>query len=88
MKAYGVPRVPDLECPDIADIKLFGLKSAIGTLRQKGGDFKGYFKNKKAKAEARRVWKKKERQKQKEECRRALARVSTRGDGSFACDLQ
>jgi hypothetical protein len=53
MKAYGLPRDDDVENPDVADIKLYGLKTSIG-----GRD---YFKNKQAKRNTRRIYKKKER---------------------------
>ena len=40
MKAYGVPRVPYLSHPDLADIAEFGMKSCAGSLRGKGGEFR------------------------------------------------
>lgn len=58
MKPYGVPRNDDVEHPDVADIKLYGLKTAIG-----GRD---YFKNKAAKKQTRRIWKRKARTESKE----------------------
>ena len=57
MKGYGLPRNDDVEHPDVADIKKYGLKTSAG-----GRD---YFKNKRAKATARRRWKKKERRENK-----------------------
>jgi len=58
MKGYGLPRNDDVARPDVADIKKFGLKSSTGG--------KDYNRNKKAKAAARRFWKKMERRKNKE----------------------
>jgi hypothetical protein len=58
MKPYGVPRVPDVEYPDVADIQKFGLKSSIGRIAGKGGDIKGY-QRPNQKAYSRRIWKKK-----------------------------
>jgi hypothetical protein len=55
MKAYGLPRNKDVEYPDVADIRKYGLQTSIG-----GRD---YFKNKIHKAQIRRKWKKKERRK-------------------------
>jgi hypothetical protein len=60
MKGYGLPRNDDVARPDIADIKLYGLKTSAGG--------KDYFKNKASKAASRRVWKKKARRKNKELC--------------------
>jgi hypothetical protein len=50
MKPYGVPRDKDVEYPDVGSIKRYGLKTSVGG--------KDYFKNKKNKAAARRIWKK------------------------------
>lgn len=60
MKPYGVPRIKDVESPDVSDIQTYGLKSSIGRVAGKGGDIKGYQKPKQ-KAYSRRVWKKKAR---------------------------
>jgi hypothetical protein len=54
MKGYGLPRYSDLECPDCADINLYGLKSTYGMR----------LNNRKR---SRRLWKKKERAKAKRE---------------------
>ena len=47
MKAYGLPRWIDLEFPDCADIRIYGLKSAYGKHVKT--------KNKRS---SRRIWKK------------------------------
>ncbi len=61
MKGYGLPRNDDVEHPDVADIKKYGLKTS------KGG--RDYFKNKKVKSATRRRWKKKARREGKiEKC--------------------
>ena len=41
MKPYGVPRVPNTEYPDLADIAEFGMKSSTGQIRGKSGEFRG-----------------------------------------------
>lgn len=69
MKAYGMPRVADLESPDVADIRCLALKSSTGRFKEKGGDYRGYIKNKKAKAAIRRSMKKVERRAAKEAIR-------------------
>ena len=55
------------EWPDIADIRKMGAKSSVGKFRGKGGDFRGYFKSKIAKAMIRRSWKKRARRQGKQE---------------------
>lgn len=68
MKAYGVPRVLDVEGPDCADLFRFALKSAKGHLREKGGDYKNNVRNTKVKARKRRYWKGKARTANKKAC--------------------
>lgn len=63
MKAYGLPRILDLQYPDAADLALYGLKSSAGSLPGKGGEFHG--PRGKGRQAARRIWKKKERAKAK-----------------------
>ena len=59
MKAYGIPRVLDLEGGvDCGDIRRFGLKSAAGNLRGKGGDYHNSFRKSAAKRATRRIFKK------------------------------
>ncbi len=64
MKPYGIPRIPELEFLDVADIQRFGLKSSAGHCFKASGDYKSYTKNSKARKRVRRAWKKKERNKQ------------------------
>jgi len=54
MKPYGV-RIE--EWPDVADIQNMAAKSACGCLRGKGGDYRGYNRNKTGKWRMRRMWK-------------------------------
>lgn len=61
MKGYGLPRNHDVGSPDVSDIHLYGLKTAIGG--------KDYHKNKAAKASARRLWKKAARRAAKAACK-------------------
>jgi hypothetical protein len=58
MRPYGLPRICDLEYPDIGDIQLYGLKSSVGKFPGKNGDYRPYCRNH---SKARRIWKKKER---------------------------
>lgn len=59
MKPYGVPRDLNLECPDKIDITYFGLKTSIGQLKKKGGDYPS--KDTKSRNFFRRVWAKRAR---------------------------
>ena len=54
MKPYGV-RIE--EWPDVADIQNMAAKSACGCLQGKGGDYRGYNRNKAGKWRMRRMWK-------------------------------
>lgn len=63
MKAYGLPRNDDVEYPDVADIRYYGLKTSAS------GRKRGIFKNKGSKARIRRIWKKKARRKWKNDHR-------------------
>lgn len=58
MRAYGLPRIKDIESPDIVDIQCYALKSSTGRFRERGGDFRGYLKNKSSKNRIRRIFKK------------------------------
>jgi len=60
MKAYGVPRHPDIDAPDLLDIAVYGMKTSTGQLESKGGDFRGSTKTKR-RNKARRHWKKQAR---------------------------
>lgn len=61
MKPYGLPRVIELEQPDVGDIQRFGLKSSAGRIKSK--EYKSYIRKSKKRNEIRRTWKKKERAK-------------------------
>jgi hypothetical protein len=61
MKAYGLPRDLDVEFPDLADIRYYGLKSSRSRLPGKGGDIKNSFHRSAAKRATRRIWKKRAR---------------------------
>lgn len=56
MKPYGIPRVPDVEYPDKADIKRFGFSTTDRCSKADRG-----------KNSSRRIWKKKERARVKRE---------------------
>lgn len=75
MRGYGLPRNHDVEMPDVADLKNYALKSAAGTIRGKGGDFRGYWKNSQSKRNQRRIWKKAERMRTKRYLRKQMRRV-------------
>ena len=53
MKGYGLPRTKDIECPDLGDIAMYGLKA--GKLHPK------WTANGDNKKRTRRIWKKMER---------------------------
>lgn len=61
MKAYGVPRHPDIVHPDLVDGRVYAVKSSKMRTTGKGEDHRSTFKSKQVKRNARRVWKKKER---------------------------
>ena len=69
MKAYGVKKAIH---PDVADIHAAGSKSCVGTICGKGGDNRGYFKNKGFKNRIRRHWKRKARRAGKAEIKSQL----------------
>ncbi len=69
MKAYGVPRVPEIVNPDLADIYRFGFKSSISRCKKKNGDIPNSFHNSKSKAQSRRTWARKARAEGKVACR-------------------
>jgi len=68
MKPYGIPRLKDLECPDCADIRNFGLKSSKSRARGKGGEFKNSFRSSTAKRRTRQIWKSRARSASKALC--------------------
>lgn len=61
MKPYGLPRVKEVEAPDLVDIQTYGLRSSAGNLPGKGGEIRSLFKNSRKKRNIRRYWKKRER---------------------------
>jgi len=69
MKPYGIPRHPDIDSPDLADIHLYGLKSSISRIPGKNGDIKNSFRASKNKRNTRRIWKKKARIASKNMCK-------------------
>lgn len=71
MKPYGIPRVPELDFPDVYDIKKFGFASHIGRLPGKSGDFRPYIRGTN-KASTRRIWKRKARAEGKSIIRKEL----------------
>lgn len=68
MKGYGLPRTKDLMYPDVDDINTFGLASHVGQIVGKSGDYHGGRGRKKM----RRLWKKKERARMKNELKDEL----------------
>ena len=50
MRAYGLPRIIDIQNPDKADIRMYALKSCTGCFAEKSGEFRGIIKNKGVKA--------------------------------------
>lgn len=61
MKPYGLPRVRDIEFPDVADIQKYGLKSSAGRCFKENGEYKSYIRNSRHRKQIRRKWKKKAR---------------------------
>lgn len=77
MKAYGIKRVPELdEYPDKGDIKGYALKSSTGQFKTKSGEFRGMHKSKQAKANTRRIYKKRERINSKMEIQNVCIEIS------------
>lgn len=76
MKAYGVPRVPDLDgYPDVADGRLFGVKARLVNLPGKSGDIRSNFKNPASKQQSRRYWARVERAQGKAECSNGIKEI-------------
>lgn len=61
MKPYGLPRDKDIEYPDKADIRQYGLKSSTGRLKTKSGEYKSYTRSAENRKKSRRYFKRKER---------------------------
>jgi hypothetical protein len=68
MKPYGLPRDKDIECPDKADIRQYGLKSSTGRLKTKSGEYKSYTRSTENRNKTRLYFKRKERALGKELC--------------------
>jgi hypothetical protein len=62
MKAYGIPRILDVEYPDVVDIQRYAMKSSAGKMK---GDEHSYTRNVEAKRTTRRHFKRIERMKAK-----------------------
>ena len=61
MKAYGLPRDKDIECPDKVDIQHYALKSSIGSIKTKSGDYRAFTRSAENRKKTRRYFKRKER---------------------------
>lgn len=61
MKPYGIPRVPELEFPDVADIQKFAMPSRTGRIYRADGVYKSYLRKSAARKTIRRFWCKKAR---------------------------
>lgn len=61
MKAYGLPRDKDIEFPDKVDLLHYGLKSSIGSIKTKSGEYKSYTRSTENRNKTRRYFKRKER---------------------------
>jgi len=68
MKAYGIPRSPDAEYPDLVDAKTYAVKSSLVNTKSKSGNVRNSSKNSQTKRNTRRLWKKKERANGKRQC--------------------
>lgn len=67
MKAYGIPRTLYLIYPDILDIKTFGMKSCVGQIIRKSGDYRSCTRSAKSRRQIRIYWKRRERNRIKKE---------------------
>jgi hypothetical protein len=56
MRGYGLPRNDDVQSPDAADLRAYGLKASRGMIAGPGGARRSAQKAAK-KARARRIWK-------------------------------
>lgn len=72
MKPYGIPRDPELEYPDNGTLHLYALKSSVGSIKTKSGEYKSYFKSSAGKHRTRRIWKKRQRRIFKQKLRKKL----------------
>lgn len=65
MKPYGIPRHPDVENPDLVDLRVYALKSSRGRLPSLCGDRKNSIRTSSVKRNTRVQWKRKARKKAK-----------------------
>ncbi len=68
MKAYGLPRVPEISFPDVGDIREFARPGRVGRFPGKGGDYRSWDKNVAAKKATRRIYKRRARAEGKAAC--------------------
>jgi hypothetical protein len=61
MKAYGLHRDKDIEFPDKADIRQYGLKSSTGRIKNESGEYKSHTRSARNKQKSRLYFKRKER---------------------------
>lgn len=61
MKSYGIPRIKDLDWPDLGDMKKFALKSSSGNIPTKSGDIRNSLRSSKQKRRIRKKYKQRER---------------------------
>lgn len=62
MKAYGLPRVNEVEFPDVGDIKRFGRPGHVGRLTTRNKDYHPYAaRQSKVRKATRRYWKRRAR---------------------------
>lgn len=66
MRAYGILRFRELECPDVATIQEFGLKSSAGRFPGRSGDYHPYSRSQRRRI-TRRFWKRRARAEGKHE---------------------
>ena len=74
MRAYGLPRVKDVEYPDLADIITYGLKSSVGRCPGKCGVIRSLQKSKNRKRSYQ-IWKKRIRKEFNNEIRSKLCQI-------------
>lgn len=72
MKAYGIPREKDIECPDVVDIQHYGMKSSVGQLATKSGEYRSYTRSVVNKNSTRRHFKRIERMSAKHNIHKTL----------------
>lgn len=61
MKAYGLPREPGVEFPDIGDIQYYGLNTGTGRKHNSKNSKKSYTRSAENRTKVRRQFKKRER---------------------------